>query len=1479
MNKKAFSVDILKYWYFLEFMSQADFPYQEKAERAECNKAKTGQSKRKQITVFETLRSDILLCERHRNQSVPISIAEIISRQGSNFKSHPIVSDEVGLCIGKIKREVFAKRLECLSDKKLNSPEKKYNTVGLVGLKCNQDGIYIPGSLNISPLAWGTNRLITHQEITDYTALLSTEAYHTDMKQLETLLINGENSTGEQLTGELIQKLIALIHQKYLVAILGPFDSSIWDGVLIVRRYDTENSKAEDNELYSESELSRSFFSEDLLMVTESLANRELDNSAMQKALLNYICGPYAEAHPELGWSGTAERINIFNWNEVDTSAQMDFFCDRLDISNAPLGKWPSRFRPALMQQVAINSSWCPTPENQPIFSVNGPPGTGKTTLLKEIIAGNIVARAYRLAQYTSPDDAFEKKFFQDGDKPQNSYSKYYNAYYSFKDDSLKDYGILVASCNNSAVENITKELPDGRELLSGLIPDEKEPQDVKRGLKEVHDLFDAELAEQEVYKVFNKETQKYEYMECPGIYFTKLANELATALAKLKSKDALPVEDRWGMISAPFGKRSNLKCYISKVLKPYVSSFGSNEFIESKAKEYRQVAERFLKQYQKVTEMERSIQKVSGARSIYLRKQADYTRRINIADQEIRLQEKAVLYLQKEIQQLCEAIKAAEWEMTCNQNKAEALYNEKLEQEKKQQAVYEEIEGIHQQIIRLEQSRHFWDYILEMLHRPTMLSRDIQAKYAILKRAERELQKQAEIVDQVLQQYLAQQELCDAQKKRISQWKVSCKELDDRKQHEIAQQNNLLNKVRDSYQKIDEALSTYKSILQGAVSRESAKRMEILDDDFVSLFNSSNEKEMCEAHISNPWQSAEYDREREKLFFEALRLHKAFLLGSKSCLWNFKNLLLFWNEPGDDQKPVMITQRDRKAAFGELLNTVFLLTPVLSTTFASVETMLNDIDKPNEIGCLIIDEAGQAAPQMAVGALYRSRRAIVVGDPKQVEPVVTEELDLIKRIIRNESTQHYQDKTLSIQGFADRLNYIGTYYTDESEKLWVGCPLVVHRRCISPMFDISNALSYSHTMKQQTKLPDAKREATFCKENSGWINVCGSENNSAEKDHYVHAQGEKAWKLVMTAFEKASGTPSLFVITPFTSVKEGFIQFIRKQQEYKDNPLIKEWAENCIGTVHTFQGKEADQVIFLLGCDKNAISAVKWVNTNIVNVAVTRAKFRLYVIGDYLVWKESEVFRKVKGILDSYAIRTLCKMMDSDDISTNRERAEYLLKQMPDIDSLTVDGEPDDQLLSPLSGELSLLLQEKGLTSKQLEAFNLSKEDMAQLPHEIQKRLSENILQHSILTEIKAQCQIELNDASGTGVMFCKLMETMVKKQFLGKFKTYFSEMALHKRDMEKPYEKATIGVFTNILRDATCKQILADKGAVVFETLCDLSWWDVYAALLIDFKDLRNACCHSEPFSWKQYEQMLKILFEQRELMNTLVGDALPA
>ena len=128
-----------------------------------------------------------------------------------------------------------------------------------------------------------------------------------------------------------------------------------------------------------------------------------------------------------------------------------------------PLGRWPSEFSPALMQQMAINialaednAGGCGN------FSVNGPPGTGKTTLLKDIIAEYVVRRARLLADLNQPDDAFTEtpllvKSLEAG-KSQKTFGLQTGR-------GLSDYGILVTSCNNTAVENITFELPETSKL------------------------------------------------------------------------------------------------------------------------------------------------------------------------------------------------------------------------------------------------------------------------------------------------------------------------------------------------------------------------------------------------------------------------------------------------------------------------------------------------------------------------------------------------------------------------------------------------------------------------------------------------------------------------------------------------------------------------------------------------------------------------------------------------------------------------------------------------------------------------------------------------------------------------------------------------------------------------------------------------------------------------------------------------------
>jgi hypothetical protein len=123
--------------------------------------------------------------------------------------------------------------------------------------------------------------------------------------------------------------------------------------------------------------------------------------------------------------------------------------------------------------------------------------------------------------------------------------------------------------------------------------------------------------------------------------------------------------------------------------------------------------------------------------------------------------------------------------------------------------------------------------------------------------------------------------------------------------------------------------------------------------------------------------------RARDDVFVAFMALHKAFIdAAAKPIRHNLGALMHIFGGARlvGDKKENLLPQS---------WSSLFLLVPVISTTFASVERMLGRLP-PQSLGWLLIDESGQALPQAAVGALMRTCRAVVVGDPMQTEPAVT---------------------------------------------------------------------------------------------------------------------------------------------------------------------------------------------------------------------------------------------------------------------------------------------------------------------------------------------------------------------------------------------------------------------------------------------------------------------------------------------------------
>lgn len=289
---------------------------------------------------------------------------------------------------------------------------------------------------------------------------------------------------------------------------------------------------------------------------------------------------------------------------------------------------------------------------------------------------------------------------------------------------------------------------------------------------------------------------------------------------------------------------------------------------------------------------------------------------------------------------------------------------------------------------------------------------------------------------------------------------------------------------------------------------------------------------------------------------------------------------------------------------------------PVVATTNISAHRL----GEPKQyFDMVIMDEASQCNTAVALVPIIRGEQLLLVGDPQQLKPVIL--LDERNNLIlkkRYNITDEYDYRNKSVyQTFlsADAVS---------DEVL-----LSYHYRCHPKIIGFNNKKYYNNKLNIRSS-DNEKHPLEFIECHSKDTTLKNtSESEAREIVHYVKTHPDK----------------TIAVITPFVNQRNEI------QEELNQSGITN---VDC-GTVHAFQGDEKQEIIFSLALtDKTHEKTYSWLKNNkeLINVATSRAKDRLVIIGDM------EQLNRLHHPGDDDDLFELCNYVSSNGITTITERA-----------------------------------------------------------------------------------------------------------------------------------------------------------------------------------------------------------------------------
>ena len=308
-------------------------------------------------------------------------------------------------------------------------------------------------------------------------------------------------------------------------------------------------------------------------------------------------------------------------------------------------------------------------------------------------------------------------------------------------------------------------------------------------------------------------------------------------------------------------------------------------------------------------------------------------------------------------------------------------------------------------------------------------------------------------------------------------------------------------------------------------------------------------------------------------------------------------------------------------------------ITPCFVSTghsiFNTLKYYFNSTNLPlfSYIDYLITDESGQISPELGAIGFLLAKRAIVVGDLYQLQPVYT-----MSGAVRDKAIyeiycgKNKGDYDFEIQPFNCHSGSVMKIANNNSNfwefpELERGLYLLEHRRCPVEIIELSNELIYKNKLKYPPKTNFSDLNNLILDNQKPWTFV-GVEGNAKSESHSKInlEEAEAIGEWIKNNYDKIKRRGKfedlVTILTPFSSQE----LTIKKELSKLESELESFKVKNIkIGTVHKMQGAEREIILISTVYDKK--SAGKELNMidgnkNLLNVMVSRAKQSIIVFG-----------------------------------------------------------------------------------------------------------------------------------------------------------------------------------------------------------------------------------------------------------------------